>query len=125
MRVVFSLPGKIRENLETMANIANDEKRRPSLGRWKSLGVVLRLLPGIEHQHVPGAGRSAPATWRRLLNLGFEKIALLGFRSARPPALLGFKHEGAAPIEVDPAERGRSICFAKGDGALERISIQA
>ena len=62
-------------------------------------GVVLRLLAGVVHQHIPGAGGFA-ATLVFLLR---EEVVLVWKLAALTPRtrLLRFQHEGAALVEID------------------------
>jgi hypothetical protein len=121
--VIFPLAGEVGINLKTMADIANNEERGPALGHGQRLGVLLRLLARVQHENVPRAGSGAPAKRSGLFWLGIEKAALRGLLRPRPAALLGLKDKRAALIKIDASARGRTVRFAKGNGALERISV--
>jgi hypothetical protein len=84
----------VRKHLQAVAHVAYDEERRPALARLQSLGVVLRLPAGVQHQHVPGPVGGAPAQARRRL-VGFEQIGLARNALLAVPlaALLGFQDE--------------------------------
>src|SRR5579883_3022641 len=60
LNIVFSLAREIREDLDTMPDIADEEKRRPAPARRQRLGGVLGLVAGIYHEHAPTA-RCGPA----------------------------------------------------------------
>jgi len=59
--VVLALPGRIRVDLDAMPDIADEDERRPAVRGRQRAGLFFRLPLGVEHQHVPGAIRAAPA----------------------------------------------------------------
>jgi hypothetical protein len=94
LRIVFSLPGEIRIDLDAVPDIANKNERRPAMRRRQRAGIFFRLPLGIDHQDVPGAA----GAWLAALGcigLGGEEIVLPGdgLVAALPSALFGFEDE--------------------------------
>ena len=119
--IVAALAGEIGIELEAMADIAHHDEGRPFVRRRQMAGIVLGLLAGIEHEHVP-LPAGAPRRW----GIGCEKVAVCAFDllgAALEPRLLGFEHEGAALVEIDAALGRRAVGIAEGDGALEDIVV--
>jgi hypothetical protein len=56
--VVLALSGKIRIDLDAVADVADQDEGRPAVRGRQRAGVFLRLPLGVEHQHVPGAVRA-------------------------------------------------------------------
>ena len=74
-----------------------------------SADVVLGLMAGVQHQHVPAALRAAPAAGRSLVAeevAGPVKLLVAAFLLAR---LLGFENETAALVEIDAAARRAAV----------------
>ena len=97
--VVAALAGEIGVEFEAVADIADDDEGRPLMIGRQVAGIVFRLLAGVVHQHVPGAGGFAAAL---VFHLRHEIILVWKFAALAPGAgLLRFQHEGAALVEVD------------------------
>jgi hypothetical protein len=124
LRVVFALAGEIGINLKAMADVADDQKRRPAFAGRQGLGVVLGLLAGIDHENIPCPRGGALTARICRPGSGVEKAALQGFRFSRPAALLGLKDKGAALVKIDASARRSTVRLAKSDGTLEHISVQ-
>lgn len=59
--VVLPLPGEIGIDLDAVADVADEDERRPTMRGRQGAGVFLRLPLGVEHQDVPGAARTPAA----------------------------------------------------------------
>ena len=84
-----------------MADVADDNQGRRLVVLRQQADIVLRLLAGVEHQHVPGALRAAPPAH---LRLGAEEVgssADLLVASFLLTRLFGFEDEAIALVEVD------------------------
>lgn len=79
------------------------------------------LAAGAQHGVVP---RGGAALGRALLEFGLRKIQWIG-GLAILAALLGFEHEAAALVEVDPPGAGGSVAMMEDDVALEHIGVEA
>src|SRR5690606_39664443 len=96
LAVVAALAGEVGENLDRVADVANQDERRPDVIGRQRAGILLGLLAGVAHQHVPAPMRAAAAAgWRGLESrkrflAGAERDFLL---AALLPALLGFEDE--------------------------------
>jgi hypothetical protein len=98
--VVLALTREVGKHLDTVTDVADEQERRPAIRRGKCFGIFLGLPPGVEHQHVPGARRSALAA---RLTLGDEQVSLAGDGLLLPllSALLGFEDEAPLAVEID------------------------
>ena len=123
--VILALPAEIRENLEAVTNVADNEERRPPFRRGKRLGVILRLLARLHHQDVPGARRRALAAQRDLRLYDAEQIALHWNRFGGPGAatLLGLQHKAGALIEINSAGGFRAIRPAECHRAFKCVGV--
>jgi hypothetical protein len=64
--VVAALAGEVGIGLDHVADIADQDERRPPVIGRQGTGIVLGLAAGVQHQHVPGAGGIAHAAPLRL-----------------------------------------------------------
>ena len=121
--VVLALPGEVRPELEAVADIAEDQKGRPAMGSRQRPRIVLRLPAGVHHQHVPGpvgtATAARAATTGRQAGQLLLQQHLLGLPLG--PALLRFEHEGRFLVEVDAADRARTVIRRETHRILEAI----
>ena len=87
--------------LDHVADIDDDEERRPALRRWQGAGVALGLCAGAQERVVEAFGVGAGAH------------------------LLGFEHEAAALVTVDEAEALRAVAMRELHAALEHVGVVA
>jgi hypothetical protein len=119
--VVFALPGEVGIGPDHMADIAHQDERRPAMRHRQCPRIPLGLPPGVQHQHVPGAAGVPHAALRRLKPR--QVLHPQRLRSTRLPRLLGFQHEAAALIKVDPPEPMRAVNRLALHRALEHIVV--
>ena len=120
LRVVLALAGEVGKDLDHVADIADQDKGRPAIACGKAAGVIHRLRLGIEHQGIPGLARAPPAARR---GIGIKFLSL-GCRCGIKAALLGFKHEAAMLVEIDPAATMAAFAIGLVDQTLEHIGVQ-
>ena len=123
LAIVATMSGEIGEQLQAMADVADDQKRRPAVLRIERPGIALGLVAGVAHQHVPAPAGTPAAKHVRFGGRGRagrqgDLLALPG-----PAALLGLEDEAAALVEVDPADLAVAVQVAAADGALEHIVV--
>ena len=134
----FAGAGEFAVKLDGVADIDDDEKRRPALGDRQGAGILFGLPLGLEHRHIPALGaahcRAAPTR---------EPVAGL-FAQKNPPRppfvkggcersergdfvapLLGLQNETAMLVKIDAADAGHAGAVAKGDRALEDVGVIA
>ncbi len=122
LSVVLSLPGKIRIDLDAMADVADEDERRPAMRGGQGAGVFFRLAPGVEHQHVPGAicaASAARSSGISAVNRSCWPATLLGALQA---ALLGLQNEAVPLVEVDPPLRVAFVPMLL-DGPFEDVIV--
>ena len=93
--------GEVGIELDDVADIDDNEKRRPAFRRRQRAGVTLGLAAGALHGVVEAPGGGA----------GLD--------------LLGFEHEVAALVAVDAAGGFAAVAVAEGDAALEDVGVVA
>ncbi len=121
---MLALEREVGVELDHVADVDDDQERRPALVGRQALGVGLGLLARLAHDPVPlrpAAPAGAGSQFRKLeaesLELG-DLLQALG-------ALLGLQHEAAALVEVDEVGRGRTVQASGRDLALEDVGIFA
>lgn len=115
--------GKLGVEVDGMAHVTDDEKRRAALIGGKCGDVFPSLVVGTLEHLVEGG--SAP-----LAMAGFflgsagdeveERAFLGGFGKG---ALLGLGEEAAGFVEVDEARGGGAVGGVVGDGTLENVAV--
>ena len=83
--------GELGVELDDVADVDDDQERRPAFGGRQRAGVALGLPAGAQH-------RVVERPWR-----------------APAPELLGFQHEGAAPVAVDATRRVGAVAVRERD----------
>jgi hypothetical protein len=123
LRVVFSLPGEVGIDLDAMADVTDQDERRPAVRGRQRAGIFLGLPLGIKHQHVPGAACASAAAIAGVFFRG-EQIVLPGnfLRAALPAALLGFQNKGVLAVQIDAADGVAFVAMARHH-ALEYVVI--
>jgi hypothetical protein len=91
--------GEVGVQFDDLADVDDDQERRPALVGRQRAGIAFGLTAGalqgvIEHP----AGDTGPD-------------------------LLGFKHEMGAPVAVDAAERAAAVAVTKSDSPLEDVGV--
>ena len=126
MRVILSLARKVRIDLETIADIADDQERRPAMFRRQVLGIGLGLFARLAHGRDPGIR----AAFRRA-GLGIAgldpvqfRLGRVGLGASRLGALLGLQHECAALVEVDETGRDMAVAVMARHRTLENIVVE-
>jgi hypothetical protein len=125
LAVIFSLAGKVGEDLDRMADIDDQDEGRPAMVGGKRARILFGLLAGVAHQYVPAPLRAAAAArlWRDEARQDglLGKCDLLG--AAEFAALLCFEHEAAALVEIDPPMAGFPGLVVERHGTLEDVII--
>ncbi len=106
LRVVFALPGEIGIGFDDVADIADQDERRPTVIDRQGAGIVCRLPMSVEHQHIEAGGGDAGGFGAGGAGgYGAEQIGLEIdlFVATLLTGLLGFQHEAIALVEIDPA----------------------
>src|SRR5690606_14249223 len=85
LAVVAALAGEVGEHLDRVAHVADQDKRRPDVIVGERARILLRLLAGVAHQHVPAAMRAASAADGRGVEPGSASCAALSATSFLPP----------------------------------------
>jgi hypothetical protein len=113
--VIFSRQGEIGVEFNTVADVDNDEERRPTFVERNCFGVGLGLIAGGEHGFVPaGCGADGCAAAGTDGHGGGGLVA----------ALFGFEHETAALVEVDASGAGGAVAVVELDGAFEDVGVE-
>jgi hypothetical protein len=110
--------GELGVEIDAVAHVADDEKRRATLGDGERGDVATALVKGALEGAVEGGGAA---------------LAVAGFggkRAWRPviaatfgDALFGFEDEVAGLVEVDVVGDGGAVGVHAGDGAIEDVEV--
>ena len=122
--LVIDLPvaPEVRVDLETVADIADDEEGRRLVVHGQQRHVGFRLLAGVDHQDVPGpVGTAAPLARRRHDRQGELPDDLVA--GALQSRLLGFQDEATPLVEVDPGMADEAVAVALAQRALEDVVV--
>ena len=90
-----------------MADVDDDQERRPAVVDRERLGVALGLAPGALHGDAPVPGAPDGGAFARLGLHAAEERQLLFELLVR--ALFRLHDEGVAAIQVDRAGAGRAV----------------
>lgn len=96
--IIAPFAGKIDEQIEALANVADDQEGRPPLFRAEAAGIAFRLIARAAHQSLTTAAPVAPA-------------------------LLGFEDEASTAIEIDPADPLAPVLSCPPHGTFEHIIV--
>ena len=111
--------GEVGIGLDAVADIGDDEKRRPFGQR---LGILLGLAAGAQHRGVPGLGAAnavaAPVAGRGEAGLLQQRFFAFGLA-----ALLGFEDETVVTVEIDKSAARRAVGIVKFYGMLEPVFV--
>jgi hypothetical protein len=119
--VVLPLAGEVGIGLDDVADVADQDERRPAMIDRQRPCITLGLAASVQHQHVPGPAGVAHAAGRRFHAGQILDRDLL--RTLYLPRLLGLQDETAALVEVDTAEAERPIDGRAPDRAFEDVVV--
>jgi len=127
--VCLSGTGEIGIDLDAIADVGDEQKRRPAMIDGERLGVAFGLTLGLHHRLGPSrraapGGATGDAGFGGLAEDVEIVIALIGRRTVRLAALLGFEDEAAALVAVDPAEAGGAVAIVLKDAAFEDVVVR-
>jgi len=122
--LVVDLPvaAEVGVDLEAVADVADDEKRRRIVADRQQPHVGFGLLARIDHEHVPGpVGAPPPLVGGR--NHEERQLPDDLVAGTLQAGLLGLEDEAAAPVEVDARMGDRAVAVDAPDGALEDVVV--
>jgi hypothetical protein len=100
-RVGGAAAAELGVDLDDVANVDHQQERRPALMGGQRAGLRLGLGAGAQQRFIEAASRCAGAN------------------------LLGFEHEGVAPVAVDPPFAAAAVAARQRDAALEHLGVVA
>ena len=111
--------GELGVEIDAVADVANDEKRRAALGDGERGDVAAALVEGAFEGAVEGGGAAlAVATFGGERGRRQDVSATFG-----GDALFGFADEVAGFVEVDVVGDGGAVGVHAGDGAVEDVEV--
>ena len=124
----FAGAGEVRVHVDAIANIRDQQDRRPAMIGRQRLGIAFGLALGLEHGAGP-AGRSASRGAARDAGAGGlaedVEIVLAARRSGlvRLAALFGLKDEAVALVAVDAAKALGAVTIVLKHPAFEHVIV--
>ena len=126
--ISFAGAGEVRIDVDAIADVRDQQDRRPAMIGRQRLGIAFGLALRLKHRAGP-AGRPAPRG--AALDAGAGglaenvQIVLAACRSGlvRLAALLGLKDEAVALVAVDAAKALRAVAIVLKHPALEHIIV--
>jgi hypothetical protein len=121
LAIVLSGQAEVAIELEAVADIDDDQERRPAVVCRKRLGVALGLTPSALHGDAPVLGAPDGGAFPCRGFHATEKGQL--FFELLIRTLLRLHDEGVAAIQVDRAGAGRAIRVGEPDRVFEPVVI--
>ena len=121
LAVALAGPAEVGIELEAVADVDDDQERRPAVVDRERLGVALGLTPSALHGDAPVPGAPDGGAFSRLGLHAAEERQLLFELLIR--TLFRLHDEGVAPIQVDRAGAGRAVRVGEPDRVFESIAI--
>lgn len=120
--------GEFGVDVEAVADVADDQERRPGFAGREQVDVALALGVGAVEGLVPGGGSALAVAGGRGDRGGVEggeqRLVGVGLVAARVDALLGFEDEVERAEQVDPVWGGGAVRFAAVHAALEGVGVE-
>ena len=121
LAVALPGPAEVGIELEAVADVDDDQERRPAVVDRERLGVALGLTPSALHGDAPGPGASDGGAFSRLRLYASEERQL--FFELLVRTLFCLHDEGVAPVEVNASGAGRVVRVGEPDRVLKPVAI--
>ena len=116
--VVAAGAGELGVEVDAVADVAHDEKRRAALGDGERGDVAAALVEGTFEGAVEGGGAAFAVA-----GFGGKRGRRQDVTATFGGALLGFADEVAGLVEVDVVGDGGAVGIHAGDGAVEDVEV--
>ena len=115
--------GELGVEIDGVAHVADDEKRRASLAGGKRSDVFPYLIVSSLEDLVEGGGATLAMAGFFLGAAGDEVEERAQLGGLGKGALFGFREQAAGFVEIDETGGGAAVRLLMGDGALEDVKI--
>src|SRR5699024_3609464 len=118
-RVLAAGAGEFGVDLDHVAHVHHQQKRRAAFGGRQGADVALPLAAGFFHGRVPGRCTALAVALFLVLGEGFLDARQQIFAAIIVYALFGLADKAALPVEVDIVGRLPAVAIREAHAALE------